>query len=405
MKVLVTASTFPRWKNDSTPSFVLDLCKNLKKEGIDIIALAPHYPGAKFEEVLEGVKVYRFPYLWPYKYQKVCYDGGILPNLKRSHLAKFQLPLFFFFELYYTLKLILTEKVDCVNSHWVIPQGLVGALSGKLLGVKHLPTIHAADLFSLEKMPFKNNIASFIFKNSTAVVVVSSQLKERFSNLLSGQKAKSKIHVIPMGIDTEVFKPKKNVRQLKSKYGITSKFVALAIGRFVEKKGFEYAIRAMKLVTAKTKNISLILIGDGPLRKQLENLVSELDLKDYVKFVGWADKNTLVDYYSLADVVLVPSIVTDSGDTEGMPVVVLEALAMGKPIIASNVGGISDFIESGKNGFLVAQKNSNQIVDKLQILTNDKKLSILFFRNSIRMQKSWQDVTKKYVSLIKRGQK
>src|SRR5438034_378137 len=82
-KILVLASTFPRWENDTTPPFVFELEKRLAHD-FDIFVLAPHFPGAKKQEKMEGVSVTRFQYFWPARYQKLCYGGGILPNIKKN---------------------------------------------------------------------------------------------------------------------------------------------------------------------------------------------------------------------------------------------------------------------------------------------------------------------------------
>ena len=133
-KVLVLATTFPRWKNDTTPAFVYELSKQLRTGNMDVVVLAPHYHGAKKLEMMDGIKVYRFPYFWPAKYQKLVYDGGILPNIKRSHLAKIQVPLLVLSELYYTFKIIKKEKINVIHSHWIIPSGLIGAFCKNFLG-------------------------------------------------------------------------------------------------------------------------------------------------------------------------------------------------------------------------------------------------------------------------------
>lgn len=94
-KVLVTATTFPRWENDHVPYFVYDLTHQYLLNDLEVVVLAPHYPGAKLCENLNGIKVYRFPYFLPFKYQKICYDGGILGNLKKKHIGQNRSPLLF----------------------------------------------------------------------------------------------------------------------------------------------------------------------------------------------------------------------------------------------------------------------------------------------------------------------
>src|SRR3989338_9135663 len=91
-KILVTATTFPRWKNDTEPAFVYELSRRLAKKGHDITVLAPHHKGAKKFEIMDGMKVYRFQYFWPSSLEKLCYDGGILPNLRKYIIAKIEVP-------------------------------------------------------------------------------------------------------------------------------------------------------------------------------------------------------------------------------------------------------------------------------------------------------------------------
>ena len=109
MKILVLTTTFPRWKNDTTPAFVYELSKRIQEKDKKIIVLAPHHKSSKKFEIMDGMKIYRFPYFFPLKFQKLIYEGGILPNLKRSNLAKIQIPLLFITEMYYAFKIIKNE--------------------------------------------------------------------------------------------------------------------------------------------------------------------------------------------------------------------------------------------------------------------------------------------------------
>ena len=96
LRVLVIATTYPRWENDQEPRFVHDLCSNLSNE-VDIQVLVPHSPDAKEQEIWGKMNIIRFPYFYPKNLQSLCYDGGIIPKLKSSWLARLQLPFFLFF--------------------------------------------------------------------------------------------------------------------------------------------------------------------------------------------------------------------------------------------------------------------------------------------------------------------
>lgn len=406
MKILILTTTFPRWKDDTTPAFVYELSKRLQNEGFEIVVLAPHHKGAKRFEIMDGMKVYRFPYFWPAKYQRLCYEGGILPNLKRSNLAKIQVPLLFLSELFYAMKLIRKEKIDIIHSHWIIPSGLVGAFCKRILRKKHILTIHAAGLFGLKKFPFKRKITDFIVKHCDRITVVSSYIYEELLNLIQPKfvnNIKTRIKIVSMGVNTALFRPNVDKSKLKIKYNIKIENVLLFIGRLVEKKGLSYLIQAMPKIVSKSPNTELIICGDGPLRKDLEQLVKKMHLEKFIRFTGYVTGQKKIDYFSLSDILIVPSIVTQSGDTEGLPVVILEGLAAGKAVVASNVSGVKDIIKEGYNGFLVKQKDPAIIAEKVLELINNKELMRSISRNASVTSKKydWGVIGKKYVAIIK----
>jgi glycosyltransferase involved in cell wall biosynthesis len=406
MKILVLATTFPRWKNDTTPAFVYELCQRLSYEGFDITVLAPHHQEAKAKEDMGGVKVYRFPYFYPQKYQRLCYEGGILPNLKRSPWARIQVPLLFLSELYYAFKLTRKERPDIIHSHWIIPSGLVGAVCRKTLGTKHLLTLHGAGLVALEKLPFKKKITRFIVKNSDEITVVSSYVKERLLNLVSRdikEEVQGKLKIIPMGVYTGLFQSEADRETLKSKYAIRSKFVLLFIGRLADKKGVSYLIKAMPKIVSQNKDVILLICGDGPLRKELEQITDELELQEFVRFIGYVTGENKIDCFALSDSLIIPSVVTESGDTEGLPVVILEGLAAGKPIIASDVGGVKDVIKEGWNGFLIKQRNPDQIAARVLELISNEELRVKFSRNALEASQDydWAVIGGKYGQIMR----
>lgn len=404
-KILVLTTTFPRWINDTMPAFVYDLSKRLKENGMEIFVLAPHHEGTKTYEIIDGMKTYRFPYFYPTKYQRLAYGGGILSNLK-SNLARIQVPLFLLSEIYYSFKIVWKEKIDVINSHWLIPQGLVGAICNKTFGTKHVLTVHAAGLFSLERLPFKMKIAGFITKNTDKIVVVSSYIGERLLDLIPSdlrEEVNDKMDVFSMGVAIKEYKHVgSDEEKLKSKYGINTKFTLLFIGRLSEKKGVSYLIEAMSKIILQA-NANLIICGDGPLSKDLGELVRRKRLEKFVKFAGYVSNSDKLDYLFLSDILIVPSIVTQSGDTEGLPVVVLEGLAAGIPIIVSDVSGIKDVIINGYNGFLVEPESSDGITEKALSLLDNEELRVYFSKNALESSKKydWNIIAEKYIKIFR----
>ena len=146
---LVLASTFPRWKNDTTPSFVYELSSRLAEKGSKIIVLAPHAYNSKKEEKMENLYIHRFQYFIPKKFQKLAYGAGIIPNAKSSFAAKLNIPFFLLSEYLATKKLINKYNPEIIHAHWLIPQGIISAYL-KNNKTKLIVSVHGSDLFPLK---------------------------------------------------------------------------------------------------------------------------------------------------------------------------------------------------------------------------------------------------------------
>jgi glycosyltransferase involved in cell wall biosynthesis len=372
-KILVLTSTFPRWKGDFTPPFVYELEKRLTKD-FEIHILAPHYQGAKKEEMMEGLHVHRFQYFWPTQWQKLCDASGILPNLKKNKLLYTQAATLIVFELITAIKFCKKDKFDLIHAHWIIPQGLIALIINKLFGLPYIVTSHGGDIFGLQgKM--MSIIERWTINNSSELIVVSKAIKKKV--LTIGVRNDLGIKVISMGVDKEKFNPQRYNEKLKKQYGIKGPFL-LFVGRLAEKKGVKYLILAMKDVVREIPKAKLLIIGTGTLEKELKILTKNLHLENNILFLGGIPNHQLPKYYVTADILVVPSIQTEFGDVEGVPVVLIEGLASGKVIIASSVGGIPEVITHNINGLLVPEKESQSLAQSIiDVLINDELKSKL----------------------------
>lgn len=399
-RVLVIATTFPRWQNDIRPAFVYELSKRLQNNGFEIVVLAPHHKGAEKFEIMDGMRVYRFPYFWPAKYQKLVYGGGILPNLKQSNLAKIQVPFMVLSEFYYTFKLIKKERIDVIHTHWIIPTGFVGAIIGRIFNKVHITTAHAGDVFTIRKSKILGIFGSFVFKNSEMITANSEYTKNVILSI--DDRFKDNVEIVPMGVDTSRFNPNK-ASNLRKIYG--AEYLILSVGRLVDKKGIEHLIMAMKEVTKIFPNAKLIIGGSGPVKNKLVKLCENLELTKNVIFTGYIDNADLPKYYASSDIFVLPSIETKGGDTEGLGVVLLEAMACGTPVIGSNIGGITDIIIDKETGFLTQPNNPKDIAEKIIKLLSNEKMGQKFSENGlITVQKkfTWDVVTKQFTKLYQR---
>jgi colanic acid/amylovoran biosynthesis glycosyltransferase len=148
----------------------------------------------------------------------------------------------------------------------------------------------------------------------------------------------------------------------------------LTIGRLTEKKGHEYAIKGVAKLIKKGGNVIYTIAGDGPLRDKLANLVLDLGIDGNVKFLGPVEQEEVLKLYRESHIFLLTSVTAKSGDQEGIPVVLMEAQAVGLPIISTFHSGIPELVENGKSGFLVPEKDSMKLAEKLIYLAEKPEL-------------------------------
>ncbi|MFH8080753.1 MAG: glycosyltransferase [Candidatus Aenigmatarchaeota archaeon] len=160
----------------------------------------------------------------------------------------------------------------------------------------------------------------------------------------------------------------------------------LYAGRLSKEKGVDQLIKALDIVRKKFSKIKLIIAGDGKERKNLENLVKILSLEKNVEFLGWVDRESLKKIYENVDFAVLPSVWQEPFGLTG-----LEAMSYGRPVIAFDVGGISEYVENKKNGFLVKVYDVKSLAEKITILLENEKMLEKFSKNSIKTSKKFSD--------------
>lgn len=395
-KILVTASTFPRYLEDSTPRFVFDLSKRLNYS-FDVVALAPHAPGSLKKEKMEGLDVRRFIYFIPESMQKLCYNGGIIPNMKSSFLATMQMPFLIMSEFFAAQRIIKNENISMVHAHWVLPQGLVGAWLKKIHNVKLIVTIHGSDLFPL-KSKFLMKLQKFACSNADFITVNT----EATRNELVGRfpEFRKKVAVIPMGVDTSFFK-KRSVK-VPERYAKSSLIVF--VGRLSDQKGVQYLIDAMPDILKQHESAKLLIVGEGPYEAELRQKAKSNEILNSVEFLGALNPLEVSGIYSIADVFVLPSLSNETG-TEALGLSLLEAMSSGCACIGTDVGGIKFVIKNNNNGIIVRQKNPDEIAKAVINLLGNPKKRTLLGKNAAKFVKgsySWEKIAKDFASLYKK---
>ena len=215
MKILVTTSTFPLQAKDSTPGFVYNLANVLGKY-CEVDVLAPDNPKAEQFQRMGSVNVERFTYFLLPRLQRLAYGHGMRQNLRSSFLAKIQVLPFFLRRIWSIRSQVRQNRIDLVNSHWLVPQGLSAALArGQSWRFAHVASVHAGDVYLLNKVPQGGTIARFIVQRTDAVFADGSHVRETLDELLGYP---SKAIVQPMGAHIDFFRGGEKQRGVESPF-------------------------------------------------------------------------------------------------------------------------------------------------------------------------------------------
>ncbi|MBK1649797.1 glycosyltransferase [Rhabdochromatium marinum] len=372
-RILCVTSTFPRWSGDSTAPFVLHLAQDLQALGWQVDVLAPHAPGAATTEVLDGVSVERFRYLWPASQQTVCYQGGALVNLRRRPSEGLKLPALVAAELLALARRLATRRYDILHSHWLLPQGVVGQLSHTIGRVPHVTTVHGGDLFGLNS-PLMRAFKRFVLQRADAVTVNSSFTEQGVRALVPAPR---QLRRIPMGVVTAALSAGQREQSavLRARYRRDPGPLLIFVARLVEEKGAGDLIDATAELRAAYPAITTVILGDGPERSALERRVKALHLDNCVHFPGWVAPADLGSWLAAADIFVGPSRTAANGQVEAQGLTFLEAQVAGLPVIGTRLGGIPDAVIHEQTGLLVDERAPHQIATAVRRLLKEPWLA------------------------------
>lgn len=309
--ILLLSSSYPRNSTDNSSIFLRHLAQGLAQEGADVHVLAPDHPLVKKIALDQHVSNHWFQYL-PKNWQTLSYGSGILPNLKKKPLLYLQVPFFLismFINLIYQCKKI---KPDIIHAHWVIPQGFIAILVGKLLNIPVVTTAHGGDAFSLNSGVL-SSLKRLTLRHSQAWTSNTPATAQAFGKTNSIPTP----NIIPMGVDIELFQSGSGEKLANTE----TRNIILFVGRLVEKKGVKYLIEAYSKLPKKNQQESILwIIGEGDEREALESQAEKSGIKN-IKFWGQVQNNKLPDFYAAASIFVAPSIIDSKGDTEGQGVI------------------------------------------------------------------------------------
>lgn len=250
-------------------------------------------------------------------------------------------------------------NIDHIHAHWATYPSTSALLLGQILGKKFSFTSHAHDIFLEDHLiKYKSDCSKF-------VATISSYNK----NLLIGDYNvdEEKIKIIHCGIEMDNYQASD-----KNKNN-----VFLSVGRFDEIKGFKYLVEAANILVKRKINVKFEIIGDGELKNEIVEAIKKYSLDDTVSLLGSREQVFVREKMRQCKAFVLPCVQTNTGNMDGIPVVLMESMAMTTTVVSTYVSGIPELITNNVNGFLVDQKNSEQLANLLEeIIKNDVDPSI-----------------------------
>lgn len=364
MKILIISHMYPSTFNEVAGVYVHQQVKALKDNGVEVRVISP-VPFAPFP--LNVIKK-----KWGL-YSKIPHRR-IIDGIKVYYPRYIEFPNGFMFHrtgttMYHGMKNLVKEiynefKFDMIHSHVALPDGDAGLKLSKEYNVPHINTIHGQDLQEkiYEDDRYKEKIFNVI-KNSNCTIVVSNKLK----NIAIKEQVNRNIKVINNGIDLNEINTIKNNIEKKS-LNVDSKkqnVVILSAGNLIRIKGIDLNIKAINIVKNKYSNIKYKIIGEGSQKHEFMKLVKKLNLENNVEFLGRLNHEEVIKHMMECDIFSMPSYI------EAFGMVYIEAMALGKPVIAVEGQGIADVIINRESGYLVKEKDVEDLANTLDYIISN----------------------------------
>ena len=375
LKVAYYLPRFPRLSE----TFIMREILALRDLGMDVqvFSLLPALPTTIMHQQVQDLMpyVHYSPYLFSFKV------------IRAQFYFLFRTPLKYFLALYHVIWQTIFEPFTCVkalflfpksiyfarqlkemnfdhiHAHFVWINGIAAQVAADLIGISYSIHAHAWDIFQRKSVCVQRQIYL------ATVAVTISEYHHQFLSKLCPQKNVKDIRVVHCGLDPLEFSP--------DHVSSEDSFVhILSIGRLLTKKGFEYLIDACALLAARGYSFRCSIIGEGPLSDTLQARIDKHNLQDRVSLIGAKNLTEILDIYHHSDIFALACIVTNFGDRDGIPVVLMEAMAMQVPVITTPVSGNPELVIDGKTGLMVPERDPEALALAIEKLIKDQDLRI-----------------------------
>jgi glycosyltransferase involved in cell wall biosynthesis len=341
MNICVIGSVFARSNDDAEVPWLRHTLRMLKDRGHDVTVYVPAFKG-RGSHTIDGIPVVRFRYFFA-PWESLTHDEGAPNKIHRWYYKAITL-FYLIAGTWGLIRLHRKKRFDVLHVHWPAPHALFGYAARCFAPARVVLNFHGASLLMCRRFAFLRHFLRPAIARADAVIVNSSFTGAQVRDIHARA-----VTVIPYGT---TIVPKEDID-----VAARSPHAVLAVGRLIERKGFAYLIEAMARVRAQHADARCTIVGGGPLYDALHRTIARQRLEDTVTLAGRVSNERLEQLYRSHGMFVLPAIEDAHGDTEGLGVVLIEALTYRLPVIGTSVGGIPDIVLHEDTGLLVPQKD------------------------------------------------
>ncbi len=258
--------------------------------------------------------------------------------------------------------------VQLIHTHFAWLSGAAAKVISELLHIPFTVTVHAYDIYS------QNDLLCLTARSASRIIAISEYNKQIVLARCPGLREDS-ISVVHCGINVGLFTP-------STRSNANGPIAILSVGSLLEKKGHEYLIRACQQLKARGVDLRCTIIGGGPDKEKLGQLIRDCDLESQVVLVGASKRNNVLEAYRHSDLFVLASVIAQDGDRDGIPVVLMEAMAMHIPVISTRVSGIPELVRHTDTGLLVPERDATALAEAIASLVADPALQARLQKNA-----------------------
>ncbi len=411
MHIGVLTHNYPRFPGDFSGTFIEALCHEFVRQQQRVTIWTPYDPAysalAQPDNKLPAPDLRLYRYTWADRAHTLGYMRTMQSDLALRRESYWLGPAMLAAGVAKVVREARQARPDVLHAHWLLPNGLIGAVASRVLGIPLVISVPGSDAQIANANPLFRTLARFAMRQASLLTANSADLRDAVTLLEPSVRAK--FDLIIYGTDPAALKPDATgVAALRAQWHNTptrEPFVVLCVGRMVYKKGFDTLLRALADPALRTQDVVAVMIGEGDQKAEWQALAQQLGVAERVRWVGSVPKDKIGVYYNACDVLINPAV---RKPVDGLNVCVLDAMSCGKPVIGSTVAGNPLAIVDGVTGCLTSEGDPAALAHALATLAADAPLRQRMgqaARQRIEQELGWPPLTRRYLAHFQRLQR